>query len=199
MGHRFMELAFTPGVIAAQEAQGSRRAYEGFDAGPAYNDVIGPHEADFIRDRDSFYLATVGETSWPYIQHRGGPIGFLQPLDERRLAFPDYRGNRQYISLGNIDAGPKACLFLMDYEQKVRLKIMGLASVSQERPDGYVEVSDDGRRRVERYWTIEVQGFDWNCPQHITRRFSETRVRELVQSLGDRIAELEASAAKERP
>lgn len=198
MGHRFMELAFTPSVIAAQEAQGSRRAYDGFDAGPAYNDVLGANEADFIRNRDSFYLATVGETCWPYIQHRGGPVGFLQPVDERRLVFPDYRGNRQYISLGNIDAGPKACLFLMDYEHKVRLKIMGLASVSLERPEGYAEVSDDARRRVERYWTIEVQGFDWNCPQHITRRFSEAQVRDLVQSFGDRIAELEASAAKER-
>lgn len=199
MGHRFMELAFTPSVIAAQEAQGSRRAYDGFDAGPAYNDVIGHHEAEFIRNRDSFYLATVGETLWPYIQHRGGPIGFLQPVDEHRLVFPDYRGNRQYISLGNIDAAPRACLFLMDYEHKVRLKIMGLASVSNERPTGYTELPEDGRRRVERYWTIQVQGFDWNCPQHITRRYSETRVRELVQSLGDRITELEASAAMKRP
>jgi len=192
MGHRFMELAFTPGVIAAQEAQGSRRGYEGFDAGPAFSDALGPQEDAFILERDSFYLATVGETGWPYVQHRGGPIGFLQPLDDRRLVFPDYRGNRQYISLGNIDAASKVCLFLMDYEQKVRLKIFGLASVSSEQPEGYVDAPDAARRRVERYWTIQVQGFDWNCPQHITRRFPEPRVHELVKSLRDRIAELEA-------
>ena len=195
MGHRFMELAFTPGVLAAQEAQGSRRAYEGFEAGPAYGDELGPQESQFVLARDSFYLATVGETGWPYVQHRGGPIGFLQPLGDRHLVFPDYRGNRQYISLGNIDAGAKVCLFLMDYEQKVRLKIFGLASVSPERPDRYVDAPDSVRRRVERYWTIEVQGFDWNCPQHITRRFPEPRVLELVKSLRDRIAELEAEGS----
>jgi predicted pyridoxine 5'-phosphate oxidase superfamily flavin-nucleotide-binding protein len=194
VGHRFMELAFTPSVVAAQEAQGSRQAYEGFDAGPAFNNALDSNEVGFILERDSFYMATVGETSWPYIQHRGGPPGFLQPVDAQTLVFPDYRGNRQYISLGNVGAGPKACLFLMDYERKARLKILGLASVSQERPDGYVDVTDDVRRRVERYWTVKIEGFDWNCPQHITRRFSEQRVRELIKALSDRVEDLESGA-----
>ena len=187
MGHRFYEAAFTQAVLAAQAEQGSARAYAGFDQGPAYNGAFGDAEAEFITARDSFYLATVGAGGWPYVQHRGGPVGFVAVTDSQTLIFPDYRGNRQYISLGNIAENPRVCLFMMDYERQARLKILGTASLI-DVPIG----SDDGEtpwniKRTERYWTVKLEGFDWNCKQYIPRRFSEGRVNEVIGSLQEQI------------
>jgi predicted pyridoxine 5'-phosphate oxidase superfamily flavin-nucleotide-binding protein len=129
MGHKFAELAFTPNVKAEQTGRGSRRAYERFELSEDHHDVLGPQESAFISMRDSFYMATVSETGWPYIQHRGGPVGFLKVLDEKTIGFADFRGNRQYISVGNLKSDDRVSLFLMDYANKARLKILGRARI----------------------------------------------------------------------
>jgi predicted pyridoxine 5'-phosphate oxidase superfamily flavin-nucleotide-binding protein len=191
MGHRFYEAAFTDAVLAAQAEQGSARAYAGFDQGPVYNGEFCDAEAEFIAARDSFYLATIGAGGWPYVQHRGGPIGFVEVIDPQTLVFPDYRGNRQYISLGNISENPRVCIFMMDYERQARLKILGTASLidAPQRPP--LGEAPFNLKRTERHWMIKLEGFDWNCQQYIPRRFSEDRVREVVGSLQEQIRVLE--------
>src|SRR5262245_57540943 len=119
MGHKFAEIAFTSSVRAVQEAQGSRRSYQKLEQGESYNDVLGGDEAEFISARDSFYMATVSATGWPYVQHRGGPIGFVRVLDERTLGFADFRGNRQYVTVGNLRTDDRAALFFMDYPNRL--------------------------------------------------------------------------------
>ncbi|MDX2089803.1 MAG: pyridoxamine 5'-phosphate oxidase family protein [Kofleriaceae bacterium] len=193
MGHRFLEITGTPSVKAAQAAHGSRAIYAKFDGGAATHDRLGPAEADFIAARDSFYLASVSETGGPYIQHRGGPPGFIQVVDERHLRFPDYRGNRQYITLGNTAADPRVALFLMDYPNRSRLKLLGRLSVA----DGE-DVGTAARAKVERYLVVEVEAFDWNCPQHITPRFTEAELVEALAPMRQRLDELEAENARLR-
>src|SRR5512147_1942029 len=127
MGHRFAEIAFTPAVKAAQEAHGSRASYARFAAGPPRNDRLGPEEREFIQERDGFYLASVSASGWPYVQYRGGPAGFLRVLDERTLAWADFRGNRQYVSVGNLGGDDRVAMILMDYANRSRLKILGRA------------------------------------------------------------------------
>jgi predicted pyridoxine 5'-phosphate oxidase superfamily flavin-nucleotide-binding protein len=199
MGHKFAEFAFTPNVKAEQDARGSRQGYERFEQGDDHHDVLGPQEAAFIGMRDSFYMATVSETGWPYVQHRGGPAGFLKVLGERTIGFADFRGNRQYISVGNLKTDDRVSLFLMDYASKARLKILGRARV--------VDVSDEDtlerlalpayRAQVERGMLIGVEAFDWNCPQHITQRFTLAEIEAATEPLRKRIEELE-SALQER-
>lgn len=193
MGHKFAELAFTANVKAEQAAQGSRRAYERFEKGDDHHDVLAPQEAAFIGRRDSFYMASVSETGWPYVQHRGGPAGFLKVLDERTVGFADFRGNRQYISVGNLKSDDRVSLFLMDYVNKARLKILGRARI--------VDASDKEtlnrlalpayRAKVERGLVITVAAFDWNCSQHITQRFTLAEVEAAIEPLQRRIEELE--------
>ncbi len=157
-------------------------------------DVLGEDEAAFIAARDSFYLATVSETGWPYIQHRGGPIGFLRVLNPGTLAFADYQGNRQLISTGNLLANDRVSLFLMDYRQRQRLKILGHARIEDRRDVDeltFHSLGDMTRAKVERVVFIEVVGYDWNCPKHIMSRYSTREVEELVKSLRGRISELE--------
>lgn len=195
MGHKFAELAFTASVKAEQSAQGSRQAYERFEQGDDHHDVLGPQEAAFIGMRDSFYMATVGETGWPYIQHRGGPAGFLKVLDEKTIGFADFRGNRQYVSVGNLKLGDRVSLFLMDYASKARLKILGRARI--------VETSDEETLKrlalpaygaqAERGMLIGVEAFDWNCPQHITQRFTLAEIEAATEPLRKRIEELESA------
>jgi uncharacterized protein len=202
MGHRFAEIAFTDAVKAVQVRQGMRVA-SGKEATRAMApDRLGPREADFIAARDSFYMATVSETGWPYLQHRGGPPGFLRVLDSGTLGFADYRGNRQYVSTGNLSGDDRVALILMDYAGRRRLKLLGrarLVDVSEDaglverlHPPGYVA-------RAERAVLIAVEGFDWNCPQHITVRYSEAEMDERTTALRTRIAELEAEVARLRP
>jgi predicted pyridoxine 5'-phosphate oxidase superfamily flavin-nucleotide-binding protein len=195
MGHKFAELVFTASVRAEQAARGSRQAYERFEQGDDHNDALGPQEAAFIGMRDSFYMATVSETGWPYIQHRGGPAGFLKVLDEKTIGFADFRGNRQYVSVGNLKLGDRVSLFLMDYASKARLKILGRARI--------VEASDEVtlkrlalpayRAQVERGLLIGVEAFDWNCPQHITQRFTLAEIEAATEPLRKRIEELESA------
>jgi predicted pyridoxine 5'-phosphate oxidase superfamily flavin-nucleotide-binding protein len=193
MGNRFAELAFTPTVKELQTQHGSRRSYARMEGGPTVHDRLGPDEAAFIRERDSLYMASVGETGWPYIQHRGGPRGFVRVVDPETLAFSDFTGNRQYISVGNVTKDDRVALFFMDYPNQTRLKLLGrvklippdaTAIMEQLAVPGYAA-------RPERGMFIHVEGFDWNCPQHITPRFTQAQVEQAVAPLHQRIARLE--------
>lgn len=171
MNPAFCQLAFTPSVLAAQEK------YNGHSAAPPSGELkpvpLGPEEAAFIAERDSFYLSTVSETGWPYIQHRGGPRGFLRVLDGHTLGFADFGGNRQLITVGNIARNDRVALFLMDYDRRERLKLLGHARVLAANEDAQLAARlavPDYRARIERLFLIDVVAFDWNCPQHITPR-----------------------------
>jgi len=185
----FGDVVFTDRVKAEQELRGSREMYAGMTARPAPNG-IGDREAAFISMRDSFYMATVSEDGWPYIQHRGGPRGFLKVLSDTKIGFADYRGNRQYVSVGNLKSEQRVSLFLMDYPNRARLKMLGHASVQEAEadPDLAAELAIEGQGKVERLFTIEVEAFDWNCPQFITPRFTEA---ELSASLTPMVEELQ--------
>ena len=167
---------FTPAVRAAQERYGSRAAGERLESDSREDAQLGPAETAFIEERDGFYLGTVNEEGWPYVQFRGGEPGFLRILDPKTLAFADLRGNRQYISVGNLTADDRVSLFLMDYAKRRRLKLLARATVkeSEEVPELLERVADPATvRSVERIIVLKVVGFDWNCPQHITPRWTE--------------------------
>lgn len=195
MPGKFHELTGTPAVRAA------RAHYYRDTSGPAaapMADALTADEIEFISRRDSFYLATVGEGGWPYLQHRGGAPGFLRVLGATTLAFADYGGNRQLLSVGNLAANDRAALFLMDYPSRQRLKILGHARVeaAQQQPDLAAQLADSASRRVvERIFFVEVAAYDWNCPQHITPRFTAEEVRVVADPLRRRIVELEAELA----
>jgi len=198
MGNRFAEIAFTPAVQEQQEAYGSRASYTRVLEGEPFNDRLSPNETEFIAARDGFYLASVSETGWPYVQFRGGAPGFLRVLDERTLGWADFRGNRQYVSVGNAAGNDRGAMILMDYANRRRLKILGRVEIRKVSADadlaarlavpGYEAV-------VERAALVHVAGFDWNCPQHITPRFTLNEVEQTTQSLRERVAELEARLA----
>jgi uncharacterized protein len=194
MPYDFLDIASTPSVIAAQTDNGSRTKWERFAADRSFEGLT-PDETAFIATRDSFYMATVSETGWPYVQHRGGPPGFLKVLGERTLAFADFRGNRQYISLGNISANDRAALILMDYPHRARLKIYARVEIKDlmAEPELAEKVSLPGyRARPERAFLLHVEAFDWNCPQHITPRFTEAEIEAAIQPVRARLATLEA-------
>lgn len=198
MSHRFAEIAFTPTVKKVQEQLGSRMSDARMESvSEAVNHHLSEAEAGFIAARNSLYMATVSETGWPYIQHRGGPTGFVRVLDETTIGFADFRGNRQYVSVGNLITDDRVSLFFMDYANKMRLKLFGRAKIvglDDQALLSRLEVPDY-RARVERGFLIKVEGFDWNCPQHITKRFTLDEVSALTASLISRIAELEADLA----
>lgn len=185
----FGDIAFTDKVKAEQTRQGSRDIYAGMTARPAPSG-FSDREAAFIAARDSFYMATVSEEGWPYLQHRGGPAGFLKLLGPTTLGFADYSGNRQYVSVGNLQTDKRVSLFLMDYINRRRLKLLGHARVqdASAAPDLAARLSVDGEGKVERLFTIEIDAFDWNCPQYITPRFTEA---ELASVLGPTVDELQ--------
>jgi hypothetical protein len=183
MGHRFAELMFTESVREVQEAKGSRAGYADWESGEDFNHVLGDHETAFLQARDSFYMASVSETGWPYVQHRGGPAGFVRVLDERTIGFADFSGNRQYVSVGNLRRDDRVALFFMDYRSRSRLKLLGRVRLVEDADLlSKLEVTDY-RARVERGVLIHVEAFDWNCPQHITPRYTESEVQVLMASL----------------
>ncbi len=194
MGNKFTEIAFTQSVRDVQQKMGSRASYARLERGPDIGDELGLDEAAFIAARDSFYMATVSETGWPYVQHRGGPAGFVKVLDPKTLGFADFRGNRQYISVGNLTRDDRVSVLFMDYPNRARLKFLGRATlVGPERRDILDRLElPDYRARVERAILIRVAAFDWNCPQHITPRFTLAEIEEASAPLRRRIAELEA-------
>ena len=190
------DIAFTPTVKAIQERLGSRAGYAKMEQKNGWRDIVTPDLAAFIAERDSFYLATANADGQPYIQHRGGPKGFLKVLDERTLAFADFGGNRQYISMGNLAENTKAFIFLMDYANRRRVKIWGRAEVIENDPTLLVHLADPTyAARPERVFRFHVDAWDSNCPQHITPRFIADDLTPTMQSLRDRIAELEAEVA----
>ena len=177
MSYGFLDIAATPGVRAAQEANGSAEYWAGFKGDRAF-DRFTEAERAFIAERDSFYMATVSESGWPYVQHRGGPPGFICILDERTLAIPDFRGNRQYISTGNLAANDRAALILMDYPNLRRLKMFAHVEARNLQADPELAAKltlPAYRARVERSLILHVAAFDWNCQQHITPRFQRSR------------------------
>jgi len=194
MGYKFLDTIATPSVRAAQAANGSGDLWDNFK-GRRIFDHFSDNEAAFIAERDSFYMATVSENGWPYVQHRGGPRGFLKLLDEKTLAFADFRGNRQYISLGNIAANDRVALILVDYPNRVRLKILAHMEARDltTAPELAERLALPGYKgKVERAFVLHLETFDWNCSQHITPRFTMADIEPAVSSLQGRIAELQA-------
>ena len=192
MAGRYLETYFTPQVLAAQQRYFGRSQH--LPPQPEV-DPLTDEERVFIEARDSFYLATVSENGWPYVQHRGGAAGFLRVVSPTQLAFADYKGNRQMLSTGHLAASDRVALFLMDYPRKERLKILGHARVLDARanPDLVAQISTPAERGlVERVFLIDVVSFDWNCPKYITPRYTEAEVEEAVTPLKQRIVELEA-------
>jgi len=197
---RYFDIAFTPSVKRVQALNGSRRGYARFDTAEDANpspDGLTPREAAFIAGRDSVYMATIGETGWPYIQHRGGPRGFVKVLDPGTLGLADYRGNRQYISLGNAAADDRVALFFMDYPHRRRLKIYGrMRPIEADDPLASALADPDYGAQAERGLLVRVEAFDWNCPQHITPRFTAEELAPVIDALTTRIAELEGERAR---
>lgn len=193
MGRHFAEIAFTSAVQAEQARIGSRRAYERMAREGQDDGRIGPDEAGFVAARDSFYMASVSETGWPYVQHRGGPPGFLRVLSPTRIGFADLGGNRQHVSVGNVAGDGRVALFLMDYPARLRLKILGHARVVREGEDAALVagLAPPGLEdRAERAILVDIAGFEWNCPQHITPRYTAAELAPLVARLEAAEAEL---------
>ena len=193
MAYGFLDIASTPGVRAAQEANGAREYWANFHGDRTF-DRFTPAEAAFIAERDSFYMATVSESGWPYVQHRGGPAGFIRMLDDRTLAIPDFRGNRQYISTGNLATDDRAALILMDYPNRRRLKLYAHVEARDLEADPKLaaELALPGyKAKVERALIIHLTAFDWNCPQHIVPRFSEAELEPALAPFRARLEALE--------
>jgi predicted pyridoxine 5'-phosphate oxidase superfamily flavin-nucleotide-binding protein len=190
------DIAFTPAVKAAQELRGSRTAYARMSEKGDWQSQATPDLARFLSERDSFYLATATADGQPYIQHRGGPKGFLKVLDETTLAFADFGGNKQYISLGNLSENDQAYIFLMDYPNRQRIKLWGRAWVVEDDPAVLDRLTDpDYKGRPQRAILFRIEAWDVNCPQHIVPRFTEDEIAGIVAPLNERIAELEAENA----
>ena len=194
MSYKFLDIASTSSVRAAQAANGSLEMWEHLTDDRTF-DRFTESEVAFIKARDSFYMATVSESGWPYVQHRGGPQGFLKVLDEKTLGFADFRGNQQYISIGNVAADDRVALILVDYPHRARMKILVHMEVRDLKadPDLAARLALPGYRgKPERAFLLHLETFDWNCPQHITPRFTVPEIETAVASLRARIAELEA-------
>lgn len=190
------DIAFTPSVKGIQERLGSRAGYAKMEQKGGWRNTVTPDLAAFIAERDSLYLATASAAGRPYIQHRGGPKGFLKVLDEHTLAFADFSGNRQYLSMGNLTENDKAFIFLMDYVNRRRIKIWGRAEVVEDDPRLMKQLTDPAYSgRPERVFRFHIEAWDSNCPQHITPRFTAEDLPPAVQKLQKRIAELEAEVA----
>jgi len=196
MARAFAEIAFTPSVRAIQTEQGSANSYGKFlqpDVDP--RDRLGDAEASFITARDGFFQATVGETGWPYVQFRGGPIGFLRVLDEQTIAYADFSGNRQYVSVGNLQVNDRIALILVDYPNQRRLKIWGRARTVElgDDPDLIKRLANDSYdARLERAVLITIEAFDWNCQQHIPQRLTVEELQAHLAPFQQEMAQLRA-------
>ena len=196
--NRYAELSFTEHVRAEQARAGSRAAYARQTCGETIHDRLGPDEAEFIASQDHFFIASVGETGYPYLQHRGGRPGLLHVLDERTLAFADLRGNRQYITVGNLRTNDRVSLLLLDQASQACLKLLGRAQMVEpgEDPALLARLTQEGEGRVERAILVTVEAFDWNCRQHIVPRYTAEEVESAVAPLRARLAELEQRLAR---
>lgn len=198
MGRAFAEIAFTPAVRRIQTQMGSRGQYEAMDTAADRRDRLTSREAAFLARADHFYQATVGEGGWPYVQHRGGPPGFLKVLSDRILGYADFSGNLQYVSVGNLETDNRIALIIMDYAHRRRLKIFARVRMvgAVEDPDLVEVLRVPGyQATIDRSVLLTVEAWDWNCPQHITRRFTQAEIEKQAAPLHARIAELEARLA----
>src|SRR5664279_3053491 len=194
MAKNYAELAFTDAVKKMQERLGSRSGYARMEK-DSYVDGLTENEIDFIGQRDSFYMATISENGYPYIQHRGGPKGFVKVLDPKRIGFIDFRGNMQYVSVGNIATNNNVSLIMVDYPARARLKILAKAHVVELKDDPALYDLldlDDYKFKPERMMVLDIEAYDWNCPQHITPRYTVEDIKEIFTSQLEHIAELEA-------
>jgi uncharacterized protein len=194
----FSSLVFTPLVKKLQERYGSRRQYERMENSGVSHDRLTPFEMEFLAGRDSFYMATIGATGWPYVQHRGGPKGFLKVIDDQTLAFGDLRGNKQYISTGNLLTDDRVALIMVDYPRQARLKILGRVEMFEgDKAAGWLDRvrMPDEKTQIERVYVIRVEAYDWNCPQHITPRYSVEELREGMKDVEKRMQALEQENA----
>jgi len=187
MAEKFMQIMLTPAVQAAEERYFGK--HQSVENAPE-RDLLTAAEADFIARRDSFYMATVNPDDWPYVQHRGGPPGFLKVLGPHLLGFADFKGNRQLLTTGHLEGNDRTALFLMDYPNRRRLKILGHARVLDAREDlelaERLSPSAELRGKVERLFLVDVVSYDWNCPQYITPRYTESEIEKLVDPLRPR-------------
>jgi predicted pyridoxine 5'-phosphate oxidase superfamily flavin-nucleotide-binding protein len=191
------DVAFTPAVKAVQEKRGSRRGYARMEESGGWETTVTPELQEYLADLDMFYLATATADGQPYVQYRGGPPGFLKVLDDHTLAFADFGGNRQYLTVGNLSENPRAFLFLMDYANRRRVKVWGTARVVEEDPALLARLADLAYPgKVERAIAFTVAAWDVNCPQHIHRRFSVRQIAPVVEKFQTRIAELEAEVER---
>lgn len=199
MTKSFGSLVFTPAVKALQERYGSRQQYARMEELGKKPGGLGPDEREFLSKRDTFYMASLGATGWPYVQHRGGPKGFLKVLDERTIAFADFRGNKQFVSTGNLVTDNRVALIFVDYPTQQRLKILGRVEIfeGEKAKEWLSKVHDPGYKAVaERVYVIRVEAFDWNCPQHIIPRFTEEEIREVLEPVERQIQELQEENQK---
>jgi uncharacterized protein len=186
MANNFATISFTDSVKAAQTRYGSREHNRRFELSEDPRNELGDFEVEFIESRDSFYMATISENGWPYVQHRGGPVGFVRVLDTHTIGFADFRGNRQYLSVGNLNANARTSLIFMDYPNRRRLKVWGITRIihDQDEPELIARlIVPSYRARVERCMVIEIRAIEWNCPQHITPKYSEAEVDYAQQAL----------------
>ena len=194
----FGSLLFTPVVKKLQERYGSRQQYERMKNSGASHDRLTSFEIEFLAGRDSFYWATVGSTGWPYVQHRGGPKGFLKVIDDHTLALADFRGNKQFISTGNLLTDNRVAMIFVDYPQQARLKILGRVDVLEgEQAAAWIErVQMPGYKAViERVFVIHVEAYDWNCPQHITPRYTAEEIRDAVREVEEKLRAVQTENA----
>jgi predicted pyridoxine 5'-phosphate oxidase superfamily flavin-nucleotide-binding protein len=197
----FRSLVFTPLVKKLQEKYGSRLQYERMEkSGPA-QDRLTPFETEFLAGRDSFYMASTGSSGWPYVQHRGGLKGFLKVIDDHTLAFADLRGNKQYITTGNLLTDDRIALIMVDYPRQARLKILGHVEIFEgEKAKDWLDRVRMPKEKtgIERVFVIHVEAYDWNCPQHITPRYTVEEIREGMKEIEHRIKALEQENEKLR-
>jgi predicted pyridoxine 5'-phosphate oxidase superfamily flavin-nucleotide-binding protein len=192
MAYNFGSLIFTSRIKALQEKYGSRRQYARREGSGTEESKVGPQEAEFLAERDSFYMATVGEGGWPYIQHRGGAKGFVRVIDEQTIAFADLRGNKQYITTGNVMTDDRVALIFLDYPRRTRLKLLGHAQILEGKDASpWIAKLDQHDGVIERVFVIQIEASDWNCPQHITPRFTEDEIRDALAPWTERIEALE--------
>jgi predicted pyridoxine 5'-phosphate oxidase superfamily flavin-nucleotide-binding protein len=194
VSYKFLEMARTPGVIAAEERNGSAKFFQNFKGHRDF-DRLSENEREFLAARDSFYMATISESGWPYVQHRGGPKGFLKVLDEKTMGFADFRGNLQYISLGNIATRDKTSLFFMDYPNRTRLKMFVHTEERSLDDDPALSAAltlPGYKAKVERALIFHLEAFDWNCPQHITPRYTKEELQPVFDSMESQLRQLQA-------
>jgi len=196
--HQFpSDIAFTPAVKIIQKTKGSRDSYAKVEQGRGWRTTVTPDLTEFLASLDMFYLGTANAEGQPYIQYRGGSPGFLKVLDEKRLAFADFGGNRQYITLGNLSENPKAFIFLMDYANSRRVKLWGKAKVVEDDTDLLDQLRDpEYPGKVERAIVFEIEAWDINCPQHIHKRYAQRQIEPVIEQLQSRIADLETQLAE---